>query len=555
MCYGGVSPAQAIDGSADVGYWRARAGQAEAMAAQLRQEKAELNARVAALAAEVDRLHEAVTTLSGLLFGSSSEKRAPAAGGSAGAGEDSAGGHRPHGARKRGQRPGAPGHGRRGYAHLETEERIIDLEEQQRCCPCCGTGYEFTGTEDSEQIDWRVTLIRIVLRRRRYRRRCTCAGPKTICAPPAPKVVPKGLLTAGFLARLLHEKYVLGRPVHRIVSALAAEGLEIASGTLIGELRQIAPLLASWAEAIAGHGRQAGQVHCDETSWQVFQDVADKENHRWWLWVFVTPETTVFVMDPSRSAQVAADELGIDRTRTALEAGRRLVISSDFYKAYQSLARIDGVDAIWCFAHIRRYFLRAGAAHPDQLGDWCAAWTERIAVLYRAHHALAAAIPGSDAHEQALQRYQRAFTSLDAARIQQAGLAADGLLHPAAAKVIATLNNEWDGLVRHQDLPQLPLDNNTAERALRNPVIGRKNFYGSGARWAADLAADIWTITATAAQNDLEPLALLDDYLNACAQAGGTAPSGADLEPFLPWTPQGRARRTTTTGTRHGPDP
>ena len=127
---------------------------------------------------------------------------------------------------------------------------------------------------------------------------------------------------------------------------------------------------------------------------------------------------------------------------------------------------------------------RAGAAHPDQLGDWCAAWVERIAVLYRAHHALAATIPGTGAHEQARQRYQRAFADLDAARILQTQSAARGLLHPAAAKVIATLNNEWDGLVRHQDLPQLPLDNNTAERALRNPVIGRKNFYGSGARWA-----------------------------------------------------------------------
>jgi transposase len=548
-----MSPAQAIDGSADLACWRARAERAEAAAARLRQENSELNARVAALSAEVGRLQEAVTTLSGLLFGTSSEKRAAAARGG-GAGEDGAGGRSP-GARGRGQRPGAPGHGRRRYAHLETEERVIDLEPEERCCARCGTGYELIGTEDSELIDWRVTLIRILLRRRRYRRRCGCDGPKTACAPPAPKVVPKGLFTAGFLARLLHEKYVLGRPVHRIVAALAAEGLEIASGTLAGELRQVAPLLAPWAQAIAARGRQAGHAHCDETSWQVFEDVADKENHRWWLWVFVTADTTVFVMDPSRSAPVAAGQLGIDLDQTALEAGRRLVISSDFHRAYQSLARIDGVDALWCFAHIRRYFLRAGAAHPDQLGEWCAAWTERIAVLYRAHHALAATIPGTGAHEQALGRYQRAFASLDAARIQQTALAADGLLHPAAAKVIATLDNEWDGLARHQDLPQLPLDNNTAERALRNSVIGRKNFYGSGARWAADLAADVWTITATAAQNGLEPLPLLEGYLTACAQADGTTPAGTELQPFLPWTPQGRTRRAVPAGTRRGPSP
>ena len=200
-------------------------------------------------------------------------------------------------------------------------------------------------------------------------------------------------------------------------------------------------------------------MHADETSWQVFEDIEDKDGHRWWLWVFVTDATTVFVMDTSRSADVAAGQLGIDREQSQLEAGRRLVISSDFHKAYQSLACIDGVDPLWCFAHIRRYFLRAGAAHPEALGEWCDAWTERIAVLYRAHHALAATTPGTDAHQRAQGRWQRAFTDIDAHRILQASDAGKGLLHPAAAKVIATLSNEWDGLARHQDLPQLPLDN------------------------------------------------------------------------------------------------
>ena len=121
------------------------------------------------------------------------------------------------------------------------------------------------------------------------------------------------------------------------------------------------------------------------------------------------------------------------------------------------------------------------------------------------------------------------------------------------AKVIATLNNEWDGLARHQDLPQLPLDNNIAERALRTPVIGRKNFYGSGAQWAAHLAADVWTITATAARHDIEPLSLLTGYLHACAHAGGTALAGAGLDPFLPWTPQGRARHRPADDPGPGP--
>ncbi len=550
-------PVPVIDEDVEAGYWRARAERAEAWAgkleaetAALRAERDGLNARVAGLAGQVARLQESVTTLSGLLFGSSSEK-----GGSPSRGNGRAGGDRPGGAGRRGQRPGGPGHGRRDYSHLETEERVIDVDAGQRCCAECGKPFEFLGTEDSEQIDWQVKITRIVSRRRRYRRRCSHPGPATVCAPAPARPVPKGLFTAGFLARLAYEKHVLGRPVHRIVAALAADGLDVAAGTLCGALKQVAPLIAPWAEAIAAHGRQAGHVHADETSWQVFEDIEDKDGHRWWLWVFVTDATTVFVMDTSRSAQVAAGQLGIDREQSQLEAGRRLVISSDFHKAYQSLARIDGVDPLWCWAHMRRYFLRAGAAHPQALGDWCDAWTERIAVLYRAHHALAATTPGTDAHERAQGRWQRAFTDIDSHRILQASDAGKGLLHPAAAKVIATLNNEWDGLARHQDLPQLPLDNNTAERALRTPVIGRKNFYGSGAQWAAHLAADVWTVTATATQHGIEPLSLLTGYLQACAEHGGTAPDRASLDPFLPWTPQGRARHRPASDPRRGPGP
>jgi len=67
-------------------------------------------------------------------------------------------------------------------------------------------------------------------------------------------------------------------------------------------------------------------------------------------------------------------------------------------------------------------------------------------------------------------------------------------------------------------------------------------------------ATTTWPLT-TAAQHGIEPLTLLTDYLQACAQNGGTAPAGAGLDPFLPWTPQGRARRRPASDPRQGPGP
>ena len=241
----------------------------------------------------------------------------------------------------------------------------------------------------------------------------------------------------------------------------------------------------------------------------------------------------VFRMDATRSASVLETHFGIDRADEVLPDGRRLLLSTDFYVAYQSLARMDGVDPLWCWAHIRRYFVRAGDAHP-YLAPWRDSWIARIADLYLAHAALAAAEPGTGEHADTTAAFEQALTVIDTVRQQQM---AGPALHPAAAKVLATLDREWDGLARHRDFPDLALDNNTSERALRTPVVGRKNYYASHAEWSAHLAARVWTITATAERHGLEPLTYLTDYLTACAQAGGKPPAGDALQQFLPWIP------------------
>jgi hypothetical protein len=332
---------------------------------------------------------------------------------------------------------------------------------------------------------------------------------------------------------LLYQKYVLGLPVHRIVKALAADGLEVAEGSVAGALKAVAGPLAPLEEAIVARNAHAVHVHADETGWRVFEQVEGKDGHRWWLWVFIAQDTVVFRMDPTRSTTVLERHFGVDRADGALAQGRRLLLSTDFYTAYQSLARMDGVDPLWCWAHIRRYFIRAGDAHAP-LRYWRDAWVARIADLYLAHRAIAAAEPATVEYATAQAAFEQALAAIDTARHQQ--MRGPGL-HPAARKVLATLDREWDGLARHRDFPDIDLDNNRSERALRTPVVGRKNYYGSHAEWSAHLAARVWTITATAERHHHEPLTYLTDYLDACATAGGKAPEGQALQRFLPWIP------------------
>ncbi len=68
---------------------------------------------------------------------------------------------------------------------------------------------------------------------------------------------------------------------------------------------------------------------------------------------------------------------------------------------------------------------------------------------------------------------------------------------------------------------------------LRNPVVGRKNYYGSGSVWSGMLATIIFTILQTLLKNNIDPQKWLFEYFNACADNGGKPPEG--LDSFLPW--------------------
>ena len=65
------------------------------------------------------------------------------------------------------------------------------------------------------------------------------------------------------------------------------------------------------------------------------------------------------------------------------------------------------------------------------------------------------------------------------------------------------------------------MDNNTAERSERGPVVGRKNYYGSGSLWSGRLAAMMFSLFQTLCLWGLNPRLWLTAYLEACAQAGG----------------------------------
>jgi len=77
------------------------------------------------------------------------------------------------------------------------------------------------------------------------------------------------------------------------------------------------------------------------------------------------------------------------------------------------------------------------------------------------------------------------------------------------------------------------MDNNSAERSIRNPILGRKNYYGSGSIWSAELSAMLFSIFQTLILWGINPRTWLRSYLKISEQNTGQAPES--LSEFLPW--------------------
>mgnify|MGYP001555928964 CR=1 FL=1 len=100
-------------------------------------------------------------------------------------------------------------------------------------------------------------------------------------------------------------------------------------------------------------------------------------------------------------------------------------------------------------------------------------------------------------------------------------------------KIYRSLLEHWLGLILFMQHPEVPLDNNLAENAFRNPINGRKDYYGSGSILSAMFAAILFSMLQTAQLWNLNPHHWLYSYLKACAENGGQPPK--DLTPFIPW--------------------
>jgi transposase len=426
--------------------------------------------------------------------------------------------------RRRGQQSGRKLPARRDYSHLPIVTEVRVLPSEKTCCPCCQQPFAPAGfDEDSSVIEVLVKAYRRVIRRRRYRRVCTCPDQPTIfVAPVVPRVIPSSRFGVSIWVTVLLDKFLYHRPTSRLLDDLRSHGLDLSAGTITDDLKRLAFLLEPLYQKLIDRNRTLALWNADETRWPVFQVVAGKAGYRWYMWLFESKDCVVFTLDKGRAHEVPEAHFG--------ETAKGIVVV-DRYAAYKAMIHVKEGRLIlaFCWAHQRRDFLDVEKSWP-KLSDWAARWVARIGQLYKLNdERLAAKEKGQDFDE----KNRRLKEAVAAMSKQWEEELADESLHPAKKKVLQSMKEHWKGLTVFVDHPSVPMDNNQGERTIRQLVVGRKNYLGSGAEWSGKLASWMFSLLATLAKWRINPRKWLEAYLQACAQAGGQVPP--EVERWLPW--------------------
>jgi len=383
------------------------------------------------------------------------------------------------------KRGGQPGHRRQARPLVPPEQlrHVIDCKP-----PECRWCHQPLHGDDPEPIRHQVAEVPPVLPVvDEYRlHRLSCPRCRTSTCAALPPGVPAGAFGPRLRAILgvLAGGYRLGkRPIRRLAFDLL--GLSISVGMICRLERQSAAELEAPVEELREYVREAAVAHIDETSWWQGRD-------KMWLWTAVTRAVTVFVIAPSRGADVAKDILGTDA---------RKVVISDRLASYGWVKRRQ-----FCWAHLDRDFQamvdRGGESaevgrlllgHSRRLFDW---WHRvRDGTMARATLRSRVAMMRFSFRE-ALRRGAKCGGSRTTGTCRE---------------LLAGESHLWT-FVRVEGVEPT---NNHAERAVRHGVIYRKTSGGTDSEAGSRFVERMLSVVATCRQQETSVL----DYLTRCYQA------------------------------------
>lgn len=360
--------------------------------------------------------------------------------------------------------------------HRKREEPDEEIRHAVDFCPDCGRKLE-NGSEHSRrqqiEIEIKVRFIDHIL----IKRRCgICKKSYLPKLGAAQGIVGKHRVGPKLMSLIAMFSKVSRMPQRAIQHWLAwVAGLHLSVGEINAILQAVANRGKETADEILEEVRGSPVIHADETGWR-------ENGFNGYLWSISTPEARHYQHNGSRASAVIQEMLGEEF---------KGVLVSDFYCGYNWY---DGPQQR-CWAHLLRDLKALREAHPDNLS--VAEWVEAINQCYR---------HGKDVAQRNLpeeqRRQWRVRLTADLLNLARPYLADKQAPQHILAKRIEQFQDELFTFVQHPDVPP---DNNPAERAIRPAVIARKVSGGTRSAKGSETTCTLMTLFFTWMLRDQNP--------------------------------------------------
>jgi len=404
--------------------------------------------------------------------------------------------------RKPGARDGHPGRRRAAPPRIDARR-----EHRLQACPGCGGALQRCNRTRTRLVeDLPENLQAQVTEHTIHRDYC----PR--CRKHVEPVVPDALPNATFGHRLIGFTswchYGLGVTIDQLIDILQFHlQLKLSAGGLVAAWQRLADILTPWYEQIGAEARASAYLHADETGWRVLGRTC-------WLWCFANEYNCYYLIDRNRGSPVLQKFFG-----EAFDG----ILLHDFWAAYES---IDVADRQYCLVHLLRELEKVDqqrAAAP-RAGD--AEWHDFARTLRRL---IRDGIRLRKRPDFSPQRYARRIPRLtlrlDAlVRDVLERNAAGGAVDRDAVRLCKRLRRTADHIFTFLDHPQIPFENNFAERQIRPAVILRKNSQSNRSDRGAHTQAALMSIYRTLRLRGHDPLQTIADALHAYLKTGQLPP-------------------------------
>ena len=407
--------------------------------------------------------------------------------------------------------------------HLPRDVRVHEPTDAQ--CSCgCGGELHLIDTEVSEVLEQTPAKLYVVEHHRR-RYGCRCCG-DGVCRAPAPAVpIPKARVGAGLLASVVAGKYLEAMPLYRLAAFYQRHGVDLDRQALARWCLAAADLVAPVIDRLHAVLLTRRVIHVDETPVQVLQEAGRSAKKKSTMWVYASGG-----LDPPIRLYAYQQSSASEHPRRFLD-GFGGYLQSDGFAGYNALVRAQPqIVGVGCWAHVRRKFTDVQKAQAGERPEGEAAcFIKSIRALYQLERRLA----GEPASERYRQRQRRAAPILARIRARLERTLARVPAKTLLGKALTYMHKQWPQLVRYIDDGETAIDNNTAERAIKPFVIGRKNWMFANTPAGATASANLYGLIETAKANAIEPYQYLVHLFTELPQRDLS--TGDPVDDLLPW--------------------